>query len=253
MSSTTSTEKDYQLIQRFFEFELNEEERTAVEERMATDKDFLQRMQIYRQMEMQVDSMGKSEQIVAKEVVMQPKIAKKSRWTTLQAAAAMLAIAIGLLFVFQLFNTKQPDVLAQQYWDSSEKVLFSNLRDAQVNQEVDQHQLALIDASVSFEAERYAVAFERLGAVLPDNVNYLKALLLKGQILFEQARYEEAIVHFQLIIEAQQYDVKDAAYWFQALSYLKLSKTEESKKNLNYIIEQKYPMTERAKELLEKL
>lgn len=253
MSTATPKDKDYQLIQDFFEFELNEEERALVEERMATDKDFLHRMQVYQQMEKQVDSMGKVEQHTAKEVVMQPRAAKKFRWNTLRAAAAMLVLAIGLLFVFQLFNTEQPDILAQQYWENSEKVTFSNLRDAQVNQEVNRSQLALIDASKTFEAKRYEVAFERLNSILPDDVNYLKALLLKGQILFEQTRYENAILHFQLIIDAQQFDVKDAAYWFQALAYLKMNRVEEAKGNLNYVVEQEYPMAQKARELLEEL
>ncbi|MEN0051762.1 MAG: hypothetical protein AAF806_32150 [Bacteroidota bacterium] len=253
MSTATPKEKDYQLIQGFFEFELSEEERAMVEECMVNDPDFLRRMQVYQQMEQQVDSMGKVEQPTAKEVIMQPKVAKKTRWTTLRAAAAMLVLAIGLLFVFQLLNTEQPDVLAQQYWENSEKVTFSNLRDAQVNQEVDRSQLILIDASKTFEAERYEVAFEGLNDILPDDVNYLRALLLKGQILFEQARYEDAIFHFQLILDAQQYDVKDAAYWFQALAYLKMKRVEEAKENLEYIIEQEYPMAERAEELLGEL
>jgi len=253
MSTATPKEKDYQLIQDFFEFELSEEARASVEERMTRDKDFLHKMQVYQQMEKQVDNISKVKQHVAKEVVIQPKLAKKFRWNTIQAAAAMLVLAIGLLFVFQLFNIRQPDVLAQQYWENSEKIVFSNLRDAQVNLEVDRSQLALIDASKSFEAERYDVAFERLGAILPDDINYLKALLLKGQILFEQARYEEAIVHFQLIIDAQQFDGTDAAYWFQALAHLKGDRVEEAKENLNYIIEQEYPMAQKAEELLKEL
>lgn len=238
MNTTTPTEKDYRLIQGFFDFELSEKERAEVEERMANDPSFLQRMQIYQQMEKQVDTMGKAKGNIAKEVVMQPKASRKFRWNTLRSAAAMLVLAIGLLFIFQIFNTEQPDILAQQYWENSEKVVFSNLRDAQVNQEVNRSQLALIDASKSFEMKRYDIAFERLNSILPDDVDYLKALLLKGQILFEQARYSDAVVHFQLIIDAERFDVKDAAYWFQALSYLKVNEVDAAKNNLNYIIQE---------------
>jgi len=257
--------QDYELIRRFFDFDLTDQELAMVQERMETDTAFLERMHIYHEMNEHIDKVNikRSSELQENSIPQRdtsPKISKEESNAqvnrrilriVLRVAAAIGILAIGFLFLFQFF-TKQPkpSILADTYWQESTKVTFSNLRS---DENISESEELLIAASESFIANDFQTALDQLNQIKAVDSLYHKAALLKGEILFEQMQYTAAIQQFQVVIDDSTSEHNDIAHWYQALAYIKLNEIEQAKAELEYIIEQQYPLQNSAAELLEKL
>jgi tetratricopeptide (TPR) repeat protein len=236
-SLSPEEEKDYELIQRYFDFELEEQELEIVNRRMEEDAAFLERMRIFRSTEEGVLAIG-SAQRTAKTVPLSNtrKQGNRTRWRALAAAVTLL---IGSAFAFWLFSnpTLSPEELADSYWAESESVTFSNLRSSD---SASGASTALVKASDQFRQQNFLASLETLAAFSPTAADYHKATLLKGQIYFEQGEYETAIEEFQNTIDHLNNEYNDWAYWYQALAYLKVDEVELAKENLEVMEAQRY-------------
>lgn len=253
MATSLPHTADYELIRRFFDFELNDEELASVEQRMETDAAFLERMRIYEQTASELEgqlvaAMPKPQ--IAKTVQLAPRQQTPTRFNYVRALAAGLAVVIAAAFGIWLFtqNVSDPKTLAQNYWTQSESITFSNLRTTTTDNSI----TMLASASDLFQEKQYASALAQLVEVKVDDANYHKAQLLSGQILFEQDEFQQAIQSFQNVVDHPNNEHNDYAYWYQALAYLKLGNKDAAIRNLKYIEEQQYAIKSAAK-LLEDL
>ncbi|MEN0046499.1 MAG: tetratricopeptide repeat protein [Bacteroidota bacterium] len=246
---------DYELIRKYFDFELNEKELAAVNERMEADEAFLERMRIFQTSDEEIlnleqTNIAKEE---AKTVTLKPK-PKQRRITPvrLRAIAAVLFFVIASVFVFQIFfNTNNSlNILAQNYWEESEQLIFSNLRSDNAPTAT---KTKLVAASNSFQQKDFQTALNTLSSIPSADELYHKAALLKGEIYLEQKQFQAAVDQFQIVIEHPNNEHNDYAYWYQALAYLQLEQVEEAKQNLDYILEQRYsiPNVEKLRVQLE--
>lgn len=245
---STPNETDYELIQRFFDFELSEAELKQVESRMENDVAFRERLFIYQSMEAHIESeIGTKKEA---RVVELPTV--QSVWGNWRRLAAMLVLAIGCLFVFYLYSNqiKSDTVLAQQYWAERED-LSSQLRSE--NSEDEALYSTLNQAITYKERGETAQAMEILNTIATSDDTFLEATFLKAEILFEQQDYETAINQYQTIIKHPSKAYQDTAYWYQALAYVEAEQWDKAKANLNYIIAQAYPIADKAQKLLAQL
>lgn len=269
-AAPTPEEKDYQLIQRFFDFELDDKELEAVTQRLETDDTFRKRMRHYETVETYVD-----EKFNVKERAVQPSETSKivplnAKATTrtnnrqgkgrssatgirnLMRLAAVLVILIISVFVARfVLNQSDPAYLSQRYWNETDKVVFNGTRMS--NAETSDMEALLIRASAFFLAKDYQATLNALDSVTAANVLFDRAALLRGEAYFALEAYDTAIENFQLVLADEQSSFEDVALWFQALAYIKQGELGAAEQNLELLIEEKYPQAEKASELLEKI
>lgn len=260
MEKELQQQDNFELIQRYFDFELNDQELADVEQRLQNDEAFLEDMRLYNEMssfiEEQLPSASavatpatdKMEQSANTAKVIQldakPRQSSLSKWILRVAAVAMLLLAS--IVALRLFNTTNSSDLAQQFWDNSEKTLFTNVRS-------DQAETLIQQASVAFVAGDYASTLKITSEILTTDATTLNALLLRGQTYFELEDYEAAIRDFEDVVSVVNNDYQDVAHWYLALAQLKIDDTTAAKQQLELIIDKQYPQMKQAKTLLEQL
>lgn len=253
---TLITDKnDFQLIERFFERELTEDELAHFRQRLDTDTDFAE----------QVGRFGEAHQTV--EAIYYPDEKKnfKQKWQKIlqtphhQAntkkpvtyylirAAAILIFVIGIIGLSQYAGTSEnnPRQLALQNWEKTEATDMSKgLRRGEIKRAVIWN-----NAEKSYKAGKFEEALTFL-VVLGDEPD---ALLWSGKCYFELREIPEAISHFEAVVQHEEGGKKDLALWYQALGYLYENNTDAAREKLNLIIENKYFKAGDAAQLLEQL
>jgi tetratricopeptide (TPR) repeat protein len=126
-------QKDFELISRFHEFELTEEELQAFEQRLENDPVFQQRFRLYGEVDQQVDAQfsGTNTEEFRKVLRDHPKEKTKvrklfSRQQWGMAASIALLLVAGLWWMLSPSVMKDPVALADYYWEATDKAyLFS--------------------------------------------------------------------------------------------------------------------------------
>ena len=128
MSSSTK-EKDYALIERFFEFDLSDEELMQFEQRMEGDPTFQKRFQIFKEMDQEIestflDSKNREEVKIKIKTTLEkesPTLSPKQKIFSIRRIMSMAAaVAILLVSIFGIRNFLQPinpSAIAMSYWD----------------------------------------------------------------------------------------------------------------------------------------
>jgi len=223
----TKYKDDLQLIERFFERELTEQELADFEVRLTVDNDFAERVERFGYAHEQVEQVYYSDEhevfkrkwakILDADEVTPSQNVKSLRYYLVRVAAAILFI-LGLALIVNQFGSSNDSLqqLALQSWKQSE-------------------------IGMSKKITRNIFGDE------PD------ALFWKGNCYFELRQMSKAISHFEAVIQHKDGGKKDLALWYQVLAYLYENDTEAARKNLNTIIENEYPKARDAARLLEKL
>ncbi|MEM1326199.1 MAG: hypothetical protein AAGI23_09610 [Bacteroidota bacterium] len=232
--------KDYELIRRYFDFELDETELNIVNERMESDPVFFERMRLFSASDDQILN-EKEVSTAQKEAKTIDLTNRKSRslMTRWRALAAAVVLLIGSLFaIWYISNSNvSPSQLAQTYWSESEKVTFSTLRSDDASTATED---ALITASQQFQEEDYTASLATLSTIPTDDTGYHKVALLKGEIYFEQNNFQAAVDQFQAVIDHPNNEYNDYGYWYQTLAYLELGEMDAARENLVVMKEQRY-------------
>lgn len=245
---------DYELIQRFFDFELNEEEAIQFDRRTETDLQFQKKIELYKYVEHKVTKDFKSDALAMKAVKTQawqrqlgnnpiPKrrIGIYQPWRAI--AAVVVITLISYLAIQNLGNDKLSYTkLALNTWEDDYPALVERSLTSP------REQSKFMDAINSYKAQKYKASLQLLEGITDE-----RALLLKGQVLFRSGKNNKAIAIFQSIIDSQDGGQKDMAYWYQALVYLYLENIGAAKQNLNWIQQENYPMAKDASWLLQEL
>jgi len=263
MNLNTPNPKDIKLISRYFDFALDASELAKFEERMTTDMDFQKKVMQYHAMEEEIDkSFPLDEEIglsikndlkadLLKETAPPKsplKVVKKRPLWRIAASIALLVLSGFLLFNY--LNQPTTIQLAEQYWQTSEKITFNNLRSAEGNTTLE---LQLIEASTAFQNGQFQNAVTILQKIEADNQNNPKVLLLKGEAALNLGDTNEAINHFQTLLTHPSAAYKTTATWFLALAHLKAGQTAAAKQQLKVMIAEDYPLAAEAAALLEQI
>jgi len=232
----TTNKDDLQLIERFFERELTEDELAYFKERLDADTNFAEQVARFDYARQEVEAIyypdeEKNFKQKWKKVLQTPQrqtIKRKSIPYYLMRVAAVLIFVIGLIGIGRYIGMQENNLqqLALQNWEKSEKDMGNGAwRGKLIDRDV-----IWDNAEKSYTENRFEKTLNSL-SILGDEPD---ALLWKG------------ICHFEL-------RQMPTALWYQALAYLYENNTEAARKNLNLIVENTYPKANDAKELLEQL
>ncbi len=244
-------QSDDDLIQRFFDFELNKEELAAFEERLQTDEQFFELVSIYKYAEEKIEKGLTPAAFQANE-------AWKQAWEQ------------SLVEAEEVKNTaKVRTIDGQRHWPMTAAVNSPS----KVKTIGEQWSWLMIAASICILlisglllwnttskpnykqlAEDYYLPIEKTTRSTTTNVPTVDKnmqLIVEGQNLFQEDKKDEAIATFQAVIDSTNSGHKDLAYWYQALVYLSMENVGAAKANLQHIIEYDYPMADDANDLLQ--
>ncbi len=251
---------DYELIQRFFEFELNEKEVQDFEERMEIDRRFFQKIQAYDFVDKKIDKDFTGNTFEDKATLQQQwhtELSKQERkiatlkpskkWWLMAASIAVIVSAA--LWTITLLNSKTNyQELALDKWkDAPELSTNRSFVSTDINP-------MLIDAIASYEAEEYEACLSGLTKIETDTAIQEQVLLLRGQTFFRLEQPTQALVAFQQVLDLEDGGKQDIAYWSQALIHIHMENIGEAKRVLQIIIDENYyPLAKDAKALLQQL
>ncbi len=256
------TDKDNKLIERFFSFDLTAAELKDFDARMETDEHFLEKIRLYQFIDEKVDAQFNKDSAAQKEELIQGwnkmqqedsptgRVAKMPWIKIVGMAASFLLLAGIALWVFRQNNVINPKELANQYWETTSLQHLAFQRTEEVSSP---HKTILIEAREAYKQEQYKKAKTLLNDIPENFIDYPMVLLLKGQCNFKLIEMDAAIQNFQAVIDHKSTGPKDLALWFQALSYLKMDTDEgleSARKNLHFIIAERYPIANKAEDLL---
>ena len=253
----TKNKDDLQLIERFFERELSEQELADFEARLNTDNDFAKRVERFDYAHQQVEQIYYPDEreafkrnwakILDSNEEAPPKVRTLRHYALRVAAAILLILGLGgILNQFSLSNDNFQQ-LALQNWEQSEIPI--NMKNV-----VPRGQGIPVGVIRDKIEKNYnAGKFEETLSLLDLLGNEPDALFWKGMCHFQLRRMPQAVSHFDAVIQHKEGGKKDLATWYQALAYLYENDRDAARKNLNIIIENKYPKARDAAQLLEQL
>jgi tetratricopeptide (TPR) repeat protein len=251
-----TNQKKLNLIERFFEFDLDEQELQTFQKELSDNPDFKQQVEQYRSIDRQIDQMLNVE---TKEQGLQKEWAKKlldsqpaksialsgntSRWLKrISAVLLLISLAASALFMLLRPTTDLPQV-ADQYWEAVPKTTSINNRNIAEGEDV------IIQTTALMENEEYAAALELLSEPEPNNL----LLLLQSEALLSLRQPKEAIEKLDIMLNQPEEGLVDVALYYSAIAYLYLDNKEKAVEALNVIIEEGYANEKEAEELLKDL
>lgn len=244
-ADTTTPERDYTLIQRFFDFDLSPKELEDFDQKVSTDATFAKRVHIYRQSEQFIE-----QQFPPLKEVQQPQ--QRNRSTRTALAIGILLLIGGLIALFFLLQPS-PGEVADKAWYATEKLLFDDtLRSIQDDSTTDNTISTLLsEASDALNAGDYEEALSILTPIPTPAAGIVH--VLRGQAQYELGAYPDAINNFNLALDSPNTADKDIVTWLLALTYLKTENVEAAKTLLEQIVAADLPKAEAAQEILQQI
>ena len=242
-------EKDIDLIDRFFERDLNEEELALFSTRLEKDPSFETQLAKYEfalqtassiySPEKEANQQQLREQWTAqKNKISTAKISRFSRKKFLSIAASLLFILATSWWFYQSNFPKNSDVLTALAVQTQKMENFDIAERGNPN---------AIETLLAYENGAYDKVLVLTKAI---ELNDMEGQLLRGRALVNLKRFEEGIPHFEKVLQ-QQYIKQDEALWNLALVYYKLGNIEQSKFYLQQIINDNFGTKQNAKKILE--
>lgn len=263
MNNSINKLDDFDLIERFFDFDLSPIELKQFEQRMETDAAFRKRFQLFKEMDTHIEKrLGASEEM---ELIKQQfkstipigtnnkNVLKKNTGKVislrkrLSIAATIALIIVSMVILRMVLQPNDPNTLAMEYWEQTTSITFSNQRSDNTLSITEEQ---LIKASELLENQNYPAVIQSLVDIDTNDAQYLKVSLLLGQAYFNQKQLDFAESEFQMILNHPSGDYRDSALWFQALTQLAKGNKQACKANLKEIIQQNYLQASKAKSLL---
>ena len=246
---TEREENDIDLIEKYHNGKLSEQEQLSLKARMESDPAFAGMVTDYIDIIEGVKRAGKEKfkatvtQWEAEILNEQQHISDKpgvfrSYW---QLAAVFLLLALASIYIF-VPGKKSPQELYADYFVPYEDVISVR----------DEANPVLTESIHLYNEKKFDLASERFSKYITEHPDDLDAKFYFGVSLLESARLEESISTFGVVIEGNGL-LKEQAEWYRALAYLKLGDVETCKRLLNDINHDGHDYQEKAADLLGKL
>jgi tetratricopeptide (TPR) repeat protein len=198
--------RDTEIIEKYFNGLLNEEENALFEKQLQIDSDLLSEVAYYIQLQQAL----KNEQLLTRHAAWQRPKRKQVSFKTLISVAAILAVFVGGVWYWVLSPTLDLEDYADQYIQQE-----LQMRSVQMSASQDSLQLAL-DLYNKGQLEESLTITEQLLKTQPDNAEQLE---LAGITHLRLNQYEKALSHFQRMENLDLYD--NTAVFYQAITLLK--------------------------------
>ena len=249
------SENKYNDLERYISQEMANEEKTAFESEVAKNKELAQYLEVYQELPKALHHIRKDERFkqqlqAAKNDYVASAAPKSSnlRWVVL---VILLALASFLVWQFGWKGEEKQEpepIFAQAFTDTDKP-----LEEIQRGSDGVTNDIQLYNTAFDFyENENYSATLLTLDSITPESSTYPAALELKGYVQYLQNDYQEAINTFNLYLQQENIE-RDMILWYQVFAYFKNNQIEETKTNLQVIIDQNYPQAPNAEKLLKTL
>lgn len=255
-SNKKINEQDYELIQRYHSYELSDEERKSVFERMKTDSTFkyhLHNFGLYQEVIDESEDVDKSKTIEnweailknqAKEIPLKANNNRSIRY--IMAMTGVMVLALIVWGIWGMNETTSMEYALAEYQQVATQKLSSEERgenDASVFK----------DAAKGYNDGKYSEAIEAFKKIPTTSKMYERTSLWHGKAYMQQEKWGDAISIFKQIDDPTKYiNYREDMLWFLALSYVLNEESENAKTILQKLIKEN-PTKENAKILFEKL
>ena len=243
-------ENNWTKIEAYFNGTLDDQERKKLEEKMKTDKDFAQEVELYKDIEGGLRLKGNKALKKQLEDIHQ-RVRNKSRQGQIRSLAAYrvatIAAAIALLILAGYFLLKPAapghlDLFAQNY-ESYEWNL---------NTRGENPDATLRNLNQLYQSKAYQQLISEIESLNPNLEQDARLTMALGTAYLSLDEYDKAIQHFQTASDNAL--LQSEANWNIALTYLKSGNTEKAISHLTTIAETTSDLyAQKAKELLKKL
>lgn len=259
----TTSQEDYELLERFFSFSMKEKERLILEKKLENNPVWQEKLRRYQQVDNELTTQFSDEGKAIPDVIrngwknqndLNTNLTEKKsnlrlswQWMLSIAAAFLVFTAISF-WVIQMNNSPNAQQLALEFWQETP---IQNSLAVRSGNDLTATQMQLQNALSAYANQEYRAVLSQLENISPTSDIYARSLLLCGQAYFGLNQIQEAITNYQTIIELPNATTKDLAYWLQALAYLQVDNHAAARTNLQLLIDGKYGFAPKAAELLE--
>ncbi len=237
------TYSEIQIIERYFDLELSEEELKDFEDKMENNHLFSENVKAYKLGLDELDTLCKEEQkermdrwesLIQNETQSQtqfkrPKSAKVIvlRWVAGIAASIMIFV-VGKQFI----GTTSPVDMAsalQVAWDKEVGLDYASLRSTTIDTE----KAIIMEAYHAFDDKAYDKVMTILKEYPPQRTYYEDALFLQALSRYKKGEINTALQTLDKVIDFESGRKREVAKWYKGLIYLGENDLESAKK---YII-----------------
>ena len=245
-------ENDLMLIEDYLDGELEGDALHAFEQRLKTDPELSNEMQLFKEVNMHLkvahkEHKKKEWKAILNEAVAPVEKKPENKRRILYFISAAAAVALLFFGVFTLFpGTSSSNQLAQEYWEDSSSFLATSIERG--NTDTDSQRLS--EAFLQYKNNNYESALQILSTL--ENTND-ESELLYAACFFQSDDMPQAIEKLLPLVNNPQSLAKDEAQWYLALAYLKDGQAVASRKLLNDIIARKAWNWKKSQSLLNQL
>lgn len=247
-------EIDLELLERFIEGQLSNEENAAIEERLVNDPEFNALKEDFESMRDGVFAVGQKslmtkisgwEEDLDNPLAGNERVAGRqiSLNTYLKWAAVLIVGAVGFL-VWYSGNGQRNKRVYNEYFTVYGNLIVPNVRG---EDELTAEEEAFV-AYDNGDYERAAGLFTKL----PDYKAKEHLTFYKGLAHMANKEFEQAVLDLKEL-KGKSGDFRTQATWYLALCYLRLGDREEASKLLNELIQENSSYKDRALEVLNKM
>lgn len=232
-----------ELIHKYFEQQLSDEEKVVFESLLQNDSVFAKEVAYQKNVKKAITL---NEREALKQTLQSFESNKKQPKKTYQfwSIAAVFLLFFGGLAWFQ-FMQDSPEKLYQEYYQSYPNVVAPAVRG-------DKARNIKSEAFYEYDSENYEKSLELFSKIYTDEaVDY--ALFYQAMSLMELERHQEAIALFEKFETSYQTTFTPFVQWYKALSYLKIKDKEKAISLLKELSKNENPQQQMAKNLVAEL
>ena len=247
---------NYDLITRFFDFDLNEEELAAFDKRLENDEAFFDEVsQVERSQKMIAAMFDKD--IVDEKNRLKKEILKKirssdqatpvvqmpsSKWKYMLAVAATIAMLVA---AFLFWPSPSPDyrAIADNFYQNTNHLSHSGNRNEEMQTDLEK-------AFLHVEKKAYEDALLILQSIPASFSAYEDVLMLEGRCYFEMNKIDTAVEKFEAVLQLPDGNQEGLASWYLALTALKDGELDVVQNKLNDIIDGDFPSALQEKAIM---
>ncbi len=221
----STTDKDIEYIEKFFNLELSEDELSVFETRLENEPEFAQKLKNYRLSvdlveEKYTSDLEKVREEKWRAIVNEekdPKIIKLNWKWIVGVAASFLLLFFGWQYTE---NTKQVDLakIAQDSWDKKIGLDYRMMRTTNR----DSLQQVIVNAYDAYEDKKFKDAITILEPFISTTIYYEDALLIKGLSHYRLGNVEQSLKTLETLSSFPSGKKSKEALWYQGLIYLDL-------------------------------
>lgn len=231
-----------QLLERYFEHQLSEEEQNILQNYLDTDASFAEEFAFQKNVKQAITLNERAKLKQKLQSFESPKSTKK--WISKWSVAASIAFVLGASYWFM---NQSPDTieLYDQYYQSYPNVVAPTVRGESTSDLKSQ-------AFYEYDSGNYPKAYELFSQLYAnDKDDY--ALFYSSLSLIEMDKPQEAIALMDQFDLTKNNGFTPYFKWYKALSYLKIGEKEKATELLQSLSENQNPQQEQARKLLEEL